>query len=113
MPSRMRPPGLPFPPPANVEMIPAGVTLRTLLLTVSAMNTLPFASTATADGPNRVAFVAGPPSPSEPACPVPATVVMVPARLTLRTVLSAASAMNKVARRIHRHAGWLHQVGAG
>src|SRR5438309_2445303 len=49
--------------PATVVMVPPGETLRTRELLVSAMNTLPAASTATPAGFASCALVAGPPSP--------------------------------------------------
>src|SRR4051794_39483460 len=66
----------PGPPPATVEMMPAGVTLRTAPLKVSAMKRAPAPSSATSSGNDGAASVAGPPSPHRvphPA-PLPATV---------------------------------------
>src|SRR5438132_666514 len=72
------------PLPATVEMIPPGVTLRIRLVSLSAMNRFPAASTETPDGVASQALVAGPPSPENPACPFPATVVIVPLGVTFR-----------------------------
>ena len=58
------------------------------------MNTFPEASTATDRGLDRVAAVAGPPSPVDPKVPLPANVVMMPVvRLTARMALLSRSAM--------------------
>ena len=58
-------------------MIPAGVTLRIVLLTVaSAIYTLPLPSTATPTGRYNSAAVAAPPSPEVPPVPLPAIVVI-------------------------------------
>jgi len=66
-------------PPAIVDMVcvPA-CTCRTALFCLSLMYTFPCASTATAVGPLSCATLAGPPSPVDPAAPVPASVTMVP-----------------------------------
>ena len=60
------------------------------------MNRLPSASTATLDGPLSWAAVAGPPSPLKPPIPSPATVLMIPAELTLRMRWLKVSAMNRL-----------------
>ena len=80
------------PVPATVEMMPAGVTLRILLLPESAMNRFPAASNASRTGAFSRAEVAWPPSPVLPEVPVPAMVVMVPSVLIRRTACSAESA---------------------
>jgi len=59
-----------------VEITPFA-TLRMRLLTVSAMYTLPAASTATPQGWFNWALVAGPLSPLYPIVPFPANVLMV------------------------------------
>ncbi len=51
------------PVPATVVMTPLGVISRTRPSNVSAMNTSPFESTATASGSSKVASIASPPSP--------------------------------------------------
>jgi hypothetical protein len=71
--------------PATVVITPAGLTLRTRWLKASAMYRLPAASTAMPRGLLSWANVAWPVSPEKPATPVPATVVITPAGLTLRT----------------------------
>src|SRR5579871_2203440 len=76
-------------------MVPP-LTLRIRLFRVSAMYTLPAASTATARGPLSMALVASPPSPEKPAWPFPATVVMVPPGVTWRMRLLLRSAMYRL-----------------
>src|SRR5207244_9609408 len=72
--------------PATVVMIPvAAATLRIRWINWSAIYRLPLASSATPDGPLRLAPVAAPPSPAKVKLPLPATVVMIPvAAATLR-----------------------------
>src|SRR5262245_53837858 len=84
------------PVPATVRMMPSGVTFRTRWLLGSAMYRSPAVSTATSAMPLNCAEMAGPPSPAEPRAPVPATVVITPAALTLRTRL-LPSAMYRLA----------------
>jgi hypothetical protein len=73
----------------------AASTRRMALLSVSAMNTLPELSNATAFGEFNAAMVAGPLSPVDPTSPVPAYVVMMPVvALTMRIRLFMVSAMN-------------------
>src|SRR4051812_37171948 len=76
-------------------MIPPGVTFRTRELFKSEMYRFPSESTATAQGLNSSALVAGPPSPKNPAVPLPATVVMIPLAPTFRTLLLPGSAIYK------------------
>jgi hypothetical protein len=59
----------------------------------SAMKSSPLRLTATPVGLCSFASVAGPPSPANPAAPVPATVVIVPAGSMRRMRWFAASAM--------------------
>ena len=59
-------------------------TLRTRWLPLSTTNMVPPASTARPPGKFKEARVAWPPSPLNPAVPVPATVVMLPAVSTFR-----------------------------
>ena len=65
-------------------MAPSGVTWRMRLLPVSEMKMSPLSSAATPCGVFRLADVAAPSSPLDPATPVPATVVMIPLTSTLR-----------------------------
>src|SRR5258706_374085 len=60
------------------------------------MYRLPAASTSTASGKHNSALVAGPPSPEKPACPLPATVLIVPLVSTLRIRWSPESAMYRL-----------------
>ena len=70
-------------------------SLRTRWLLESAMKTLPPPSTAISRGTFKLALVAGPPSPPNPATPFPATVVMMPVAVaTRRTRWLLESAMN-------------------
>ena len=64
----------------NFEELPEPEETRASLKT-----TLPDASVATPVGLLSSALMAGPPSPEEPGRPVPASVVMMPPRLTRRT----------------------------
>src|ERR1022692_977423 len=77
-------------------MIALADTVRIRWLPVSAMNRLPKASTATPYGTLSCASVAGPPSPLNPAVPVPATVVIIPPADTFRIRWLPASAMNRL-----------------
>src|SRR5579862_8210305 len=70
--------------PATVVIVPVRSTLRTTLLKLSAINRFPAASARTPIGRCNFALVAGPPSPLYPDWLDPATVVMIPARSTLR-----------------------------
>ena len=63
------------PVPATVVMVPFR-TMRMQLLLESAIYTAPDDATATPCGKFSVALVAGPPSPENPARPVPAKVVI-------------------------------------
>ena len=70
-----------MPVPAMRRMTPAGVTSRTTLSPLSAMNTSPLASTAVPPGWYSDALVAWPPSPCSPkAVSDPANAVVVAAR---------------------------------
>ena len=67
------------PLPANVVMTPVTPsTLRTRLLSLSAISTRPPSPTATPEGKRRRALVAAPPSPLNPNDPLPASVVTIP-----------------------------------
>src|SRR5262245_16369875 len=79
------------PLPATVLINPFGVTLRTRWLAASEMNRSPNVSTATPAGPESCAEAAGPPSPLKPNCPLPATVLINPFGVTLRTRWLGAS----------------------
>ena len=81
--------------PATVLMMPSTPTSRRPAFVESAINRFPYESTAIPVGPLSVAEVAGPPSPVYPAVPVPATVVMLPSRVTFRTMLFPVSAIYK------------------
>ena len=81
-------------------IMPSVPTLRTLAVKLSAMYTLPAASSATPSGRPSSALTPGPPSPKDapdssyaPKAPVPAIVVIVPFAATLRTRLLMVSAM--------------------
>ena len=79
------PPKPAAPVPAKVETIPAGVTRRMRFEARSVINKLPAASNAMPVGWFSCALVACPPSPLEPAIPLPAKVLMMPvAVVTLR-----------------------------
>ena len=68
-----------MPVPAMRRMTPAGVTSRTALSPLSAMNTSPLASTAVPPGWYSDALVAWPPSPCSPnAVSDPANAVVAP-----------------------------------
>ena len=73
--------------PAKVVMMPVDDTTRMLLLTISAMYTLPSADGKTPAGYQKLADVAGPPSPTlpMPTFPSPAMVVIMLLVSTLRT----------------------------
>ena len=80
-----------MPVPAVRRMTPAGVTSRTTLSPLSAMNTSPLASTAVPPGWYSDALAAGPPSPCSPkADSVPASAV-VPPFATAATTLAPVS----------------------
>src|ERR1039458_3730836 len=66
------------PLPANVLMVPVGLTRRIRLFPRSVMYRFPALSLTQSVGPNIAAAVAGPPSPEYPDAPLPATVVIVP-----------------------------------
>src|ERR1039457_3865884 len=87
-------PGVPL--PATVLIVPAGVTIRMRSLPLSTMNRLPAPSTATSQGSNNSAEVAGPLSPLKPRVPLPATVLIVPAGVTFRIRLFIRSAMKRL-----------------
>src|SRR5215471_1855285 len=78
------PPAPGSPVPAIVSIVPSGRTRRTFPprgLTPSAFDVKikePNASNANPNGPLMLAEVAGPPSPVDPALPLPATVAMIP-----------------------------------
>jgi hypothetical protein len=80
------------PLPATVVMTFAA-TWRMRLLVVSAMSRLVLEVTAIPLGPFRLASVAEPPSPANPAAPLPATVVIVAPASTRRMRLPPVSAM--------------------
>ncbi len=87
------PPSPPLPPPATVVMMPLAATRRTRLLPVSAMIRFPALSNVRRCGWLNSALVAGPPSPEDPAVPLPATVVMMPLLSILRIRLFRESAI--------------------
>src|SRR5580658_4888265 len=72
----LSPPKL-VPFPATVVITPLD-TLRMRKLPESALYRLPAESTATLEGPDNCALVAGPLSPLKPCLPFPATVVITP-----------------------------------
>ena len=78
------------PLPAKVVTIPVGVILRILLLYWSTTNTLPEASTATPEGPLKLAAI--PVASVEPCKPLPAKVETTPAVVILRILLLPKSA---------------------
>src|SRR5215831_17463490 len=78
---------LPNPLPATVEITPFSETLRIRKFELSLMYTLPETSVHTPVGWLICACTAGPPSPLNPALPVPANVVITPFLSTLRTRL--------------------------
>src|ERR1039458_7324490 len=65
------------PLPANVLMVPVGLTRRIRLFPRSVMYRFPALSLTQSVGPNIAAAVAGPPSPEYPDAPLPAPVVTV------------------------------------
>ena len=73
------------PVPAIVVIVPPGDTTRTRALNVSPTYRLPSAPTAMPSASSSRAELAGPPSPANPGRPWPATVEMIPARVTSRT----------------------------
>src|ERR1019366_7246980 len=81
------------PLPATVEIVPLTETFRTRLPPNSVTYRLPAASKAKPNGAFNCALAAAPPSPVDPAVPVPAKVVIVPVDATLRTRLLALSAI--------------------
>src|ERR1039457_2883627 len=81
--------GLPF--PATVLILPPTVNWRTRFFTLSATYMLPELANATACGPERQALVAKPPSPQNPAVPLPAIVLMLPPMANWRTQLCVES----------------------
>ena len=87
---------LKFPFPAAVKMKPWGETLRTRLLSASAIYTLSEVSTATPSGWLSNPPLAGPLSPSKPLSTRPARVVMTPPGVTFRTRSLLASAMYRL-----------------
>src|SRR5258708_6116271 len=78
------PPKLKLPFPAKVVIVPAAVTFRTTSLFVSAIKRLPDGSNANDDGAFIEALKAGPPSPPNPATPLPATGEYRPGAVTLK-----------------------------
>src|ERR1039457_1120884 len=82
------------PLPAIVVIVPPE-TLRMRLLEESAMYRLPAESIATPSGTFSAALVADPPSPENPAVPLPATVVILPPD-TFKTRLLRLSAIYKL-----------------
>src|SRR3954452_6319768 len=74
-------------------MMPAGLTLRILLLPRSAMYIEPSGPKATSYGARSRAAVAGPPSPVLPAVALPATGEVGAPGVTLRILLLPESAM--------------------
>ena len=68
-----------------VEMVPSpAATFRIRSLRVSAINRLPLVSTANPPGMFNAAALAGPPSPANPANPIPATTVCCPLSVSTR-----------------------------
>src|SRR3990172_6505759 len=87
-------PRVPVPAKVLINPVPTS-TLRTRLLEVSAMNTLPTPSTVTPYGRFSWAPVAAAPSPENPLIPLPATVLINPVTAsTLRTRSLKESATN-------------------
>jgi len=72
-------------PVPTVRIVPVGSMVRTAPLPVSATHTVPSGAAQTSAGASSRASVAGPPSPAQPARPVPAIVWMVPSGSTCRT----------------------------
>ena len=70
-------PGTP-PIPAIVLIVPSKAIFRMQELLVSAKYTMPVLSTQISTGLRKLAEVAGPPSPENPAVPVPAIVAIFP-----------------------------------
>src|SRR6185369_15582372 len=81
--------------PAKVVIVPCADTRLTVPVAKSAMYILPLRSASTADGTERAALVAGPPSPENPLVPLPATVVIIPPD-TLRTRWLPASGIYRL-----------------
>src|SRR3990172_5816571 len=84
-------PGLPL--PAKVEIVPVGVTSSTRCAPHDATYRLPAESAHAAVGSFRQGTSAAAPSLQEPAVPLPATALMVPPGVTLRTRWLRRSAM--------------------
>mmetsp|Transcript_45692 Transcript_45692/g.73680 ORF Transcript_45692/g.73680 Transcript_45692/m.73680 type:complete len:209 (+) Transcript_45692:852-1478(+) len=83
------------PLPATVVTAPAGETLRMVLLLKSATSNHPCLSIDTPKGCEKRAAT---PRPSaKPACPLPATVVTIPVRVTLRMAWLLQSATRRLA----------------
>src|ERR1017187_3870980 len=80
--------------PIRTELL-VGDRARTALTSGSLTYTLPAESSATATGRERLAVLAGPPSPEKPLRP-PATLVMIPSGETLQTLEVSPSAMNRL-----------------
>jgi len=95
-------------------MVPvAAAILRMRWLSVSATYTFPAESSASAVGRSSIAAFAGPPSPKNPAAPVPATVAITPvAAVTTRTRWLWLSAIYRL-RRIHREPHRRVEFGSG
>ena len=74
-------------------MIPSGIIRRTVVPPVSMRKMSPAESVATANGWFKLAAVAGPPLPVEPAVPSPAMVEILPSGVTMRRRLFPRSAM--------------------
>src|ERR1035438_1029261 len=87
-----------MPPPARVVIIPVvAFTRRILPLPASAIYTFPAESTATLLAVLRIAPEPVPLWTPSPVWPFPATVVIVPDGVTLRTRLAVGSAMYRLA----------------
>jgi hypothetical protein len=82
--------------PATVVIVPSTCTSRTTLLASSAISTPPSGAATARIGAASSALVAGPPSPANPDCPVPAIVVIVPlpacAAVATSSTIAAATA---------------------
>ena len=76
-----------------VVITPEGLTFRRRYEPMSAKTTSPEGETAMPTGRSICAIVACPPSPANPATPVPAKVEMMPAGVTLRTRWLSVSVM--------------------
>src|SRR5215207_2307568 len=82
-----------FPMVTRVEIVPSGATRRTRALPLSPTTYPPPSSASIEVGYLSSAAAAGPPSPREPACPVPATVRMIPSGPTRRMRWLSVSAI--------------------